>query len=146
MFLSFSVDQYSFPSGHASRVSFIASLICFYEDVDVLLFGSVSVCLIVWASVTSVSRVLLGRHFVFDVVVGGAIGVANAVFVFRYFNCFSGPLEPLASFTQATNHLCIIRTNKLSKLAIQVCLLLGIMDPKVNHFWFCMVLMSEFID
>lgn len=84
MFLSFAVDQYSFPSGHASRVSFIASLIYFYSDV--ILFESVSVFVIVWASVTSVSRVLLGRHFVFDVVVGGAIGVANAFFVFGYFN------------------------------------------------------------
>ncbi|GKA80640.1 probable lipid phosphate phosphatase beta [Tanacetum coccineum] len=75
MFLTFSVDQYSFPSGHASRVSFIASLIYFYSD---LLFQSVSMFVIVWATVTSLSRVLLGRHFVFDVVVGGAIGVANA--------------------------------------------------------------------
>lgn len=34
---------------------------------------------IVWAFATSVSRVLLGRHFVFDVAAGAVLGVVNAV-------------------------------------------------------------------
>nr|XP_043613440.1 probable lipid phosphate phosphatase beta [Erigeron canadensis] len=99
MFISFAVDHWSFPSGHSSRVCFISFFIYLCTDLlksDGLLgfgdfdmsvvFSKLNVIVIGWASATSVSRVLLGRHFVFDVVAGAGIGVANAVFVFRYFN------------------------------------------------------------
>ncbi|KAK6118978.1 hypothetical protein DH2020_047264 [Rehmannia glutinosa] len=39
-----------------------------------------------WAAITSVSRVLLGRHFVLDVVAGACLGVLEGVLVFRVFN------------------------------------------------------------
>ncbi|XP_071918397.1 probable lipid phosphate phosphatase beta [Coffea arabica] len=103
MFVSFAVDHWSFPSGHSSRVSFIATLFYFYSNwVRNLLINSrlnqfvvENIVLIVasWAVITSVSRVLLGRHFVLDVFAGMFLGVLEGFFVFRVFNC-----ENLSSF------------------------------------------------
>ncbi|XP_076898389.1 putative lipid phosphate phosphatase beta [Bidens hawaiensis] len=89
MFLTFAVDHWSFPSGHASRVCFIASLIHLSSDLiqNILGVNWLSLIVIVWAFLTSVSRVLLGRHFVFDVAAGAGLGVVNAVLVFRFLNC-----------------------------------------------------------
>jgi undecaprenyl-diphosphatase len=61
-------DPYSFPSGHAARATLLV----------VLAFGSGSVWLgllvLVWAIVVSLSRIVMGLHFVSDVVVGSFIG------------------------------------------------------------------------
>ncbi|KAL8216746.1 hypothetical protein R6Q57_023583 [Mikania cordata] len=89
MFVTFAVDHWSFPSGHASRVCFIASLIYLSSHLipNVFLqlkpdlvglddFDNVNwlnLMIIAWASSTSVSRVLLGRHFVLDVAAGAVI-------------------------------------------------------------------------
>ncbi|XP_071696080.1 probable lipid phosphate phosphatase beta [Rutidosis leptorrhynchoides] len=96
MVLTFAVDHWSFPSGHASRVCFIACLINLYSDLvpEVLIelkmmsenVKFMNLIVIGWASLTSISRVLLGRHFVFDVVAGAGLGVVNAFFVFEYLN------------------------------------------------------------
>ncbi|KAL7167276.1 hypothetical protein ACSBR2_037858 [Camellia fascicularis] len=112
MFLTFSVDHWSFPSGHSSRVCFVASFLCLssaligqaitqlrssrFEFVDKL-FNLVDfddgnavdfVVLVVslWAVATSVSRVLLGRHFVCDVIAGACLGVVEALLVFHFLN------------------------------------------------------------
>ncbi|XP_034888117.1 probable lipid phosphate phosphatase beta isoform X2 [Populus alba] len=99
-----SADHFSFPSGHSSRVSFVAALVFLYKEVMEVaavearekggVFGSwvgedgklvdvvvVGVC--VWAIVTAVSRVLLGRHYFFDVFAGFCLGVIEGVFAFR---------------------------------------------------------------
>lgn len=39
-----------------------------------------------WAAATSISRVLLGRHFVCDVIAGAFLGVLEALLVFRFIN------------------------------------------------------------
>lgn len=113
MSLAFAVDHWSFPSGHSSRVCFIASF--FYlssssipnlmaqlrclgfqfadkwigllhlEKIEGVNFLILIVC--VWAITTSVSRVLLGRHFVFDVVAGALFGVFEGLVVFHFLNC-----------------------------------------------------------
>ncbi|CAA2967067.1 probable lipid phosphate phosphatase beta [Olea europaea subsp. europaea] len=106
MFLSFAVDHWSFPSGHSSRVSFIATLISIYSasveqilvtrlkfDADSMLVEYFVVIVGVWAAITSASRVLLGRHFVLDVVAGACLGVLEGIFVIRVFN-----YETLKSF------------------------------------------------
>ncbi|KAK1408261.1 hypothetical protein QVD17_39897 [Tagetes erecta] len=94
MFLTFAVDHWSFPSGHASRVCFIASLIYLSSGLASDVLGQLeydvkrlNLIVVGWASATSVSRVLLGRHFVFDVAAGAGLGVLNAVLVFRVLNC-----------------------------------------------------------
>ncbi|VFR02215.1 unnamed protein product [Cuscuta campestris] len=95
MFLSFSVDHWSFPSGHSSRVFFIATM--FYLSSDLVQrslieagYGSYSGQFVhivgAWAVITSGSRVLLGRHFVLDVVAGACLGVLEGIFSFQIFN------------------------------------------------------------
>ena len=102
------VDHWSFPSGHSSRVFFIASL--FYlsitavaQGIDHLRFRDRAIVdrwigkrdsdeivmiflvfLWIWSVFTSVSRVLLGRHFVLDVVAGAFVGFFNGFIVHRF--------------------------------------------------------------
>ncbi|CAN4077931.1 unnamed protein product [Withania somnifera] len=95
MFLSFSVDHWSFPSGHSSRVSMIATVV--YLSFDLikelliklsydLLVDYLMIIVIGWAATTSFSRVLLGRHFVFDVIAGVLLGVLEGMLAFQIFN------------------------------------------------------------
>lgn len=89
-------DSFSFPSGHASRVLFLATLfhLIVINDVGVIsefiqrwvkfepgfvLFG-----VWVWAITTATSRVLLGRHFLFDVLAGALLGVLEGIVAFRF--------------------------------------------------------------
>ena len=72
-------DQFSFPSGHTiTAFSVAVSLSLFYPSLTLgLLFCAVSV---------AASRILLGMHFLSDVVAGSAIGTAlayGAVWVMR---------------------------------------------------------------
>ncbi|WZZ46828.1 hypothetical protein YC2023_043087 [Brassica napus] len=47
--------------------------------------GEVLVAVWVWATVTAVSRILLGRHYVLDVAAAGAfLGVLEALFALRF--------------------------------------------------------------
>lgn len=64
-------DQFSFPSGHTiTAFSVAVSLSLFYPDMSVgLLFCAISV---------AASRILLGMHFLSDVLAGAAIGTALA--------------------------------------------------------------------
>ena len=65
-------DQFSFPSGHTITAFAIAvSLIQFYPSLTAgLLFCAISI---------AVSRVLLGMHFLSDVLAGAGIGTALAL-------------------------------------------------------------------
>nr|CAD1844867.1 unnamed protein product [Ananas comosus var. bracteatus] len=93
MSLAFALDHWSFPSGHSSRVFFIASFLHLSSaslrrwirrgggagdgaDLVVRL-------VFLWSAATSASRVLLGRHFVFDVLAGACLGVVEALITFR---------------------------------------------------------------
>ncbi|KAM4085705.1 hypothetical protein ACJW30_10G047200 [Castanea mollissima] len=81
MVAAVSVDHYSFPSGHASRVFFVASVAHLFANHDANLLNLV---VWLWALLTSLSRVFLGRHFVFDVFAGASLGVLEALFAFRF--------------------------------------------------------------
>ncbi|HVA64573.1 MAG TPA: phosphatase PAP2 family protein [Terriglobales bacterium] len=61
-------DEFSFPSGHSLTAFAIATaLLLFYPDLrSLLLFCALSIAL---------SRLLLGLHFLSDVLVGSALGV-----------------------------------------------------------------------
>lgn len=77
-----SVDNFSFPSGHASRVFFIAGFSYLF---NVFIGNSWFLFAVwAWALLTSVSRVLLGRHFVLDVFAGACFGVLEAMIVFSF--------------------------------------------------------------
>uniref|UniRef100_A0A1J3EBP2 Putative lipid phosphate phosphatase beta n=1 Tax=Noccaea caerulescens TaxID=107243 RepID=A0A1J3EBP2_NOCCA len=100
-----SADHYSFPSGHASRVFFVAASVHFFTSVvetptadpsytfldewirdhrDGVVKGNVVVAVWIWATVTAVSRILLGRHYVLDVAAGACLGILEALFALRF--------------------------------------------------------------
>jgi undecaprenyl-diphosphatase len=71
-------DQFSFPSGHTiTAFAVMASMSAFYPGLLAgLLFGAVSVAL---------SRILLGMHFLSDVLAGAAIGTGLAYVAVQIF-------------------------------------------------------------
>lgn len=70
MFATVSVDNYSFPSGHSTRVAMLAALFAVF--LTNVLWKFVIGC---WALFVSISRVVLGRHHVSDVFCGVMIGL-----------------------------------------------------------------------
>lgn len=84
--VTISVDKYSFPSGHASRAFMLATFFAFHFYVSVTW-----ICFIwLWAVSVAMSRVLLGRHHVGDVIVGSIIGCIECPVV----NCCNLWLPP----------------------------------------------------
>ncbi|WVZ25097.1 hypothetical protein V8G54_003641 [Vigna mungo] len=98
------VDNFSFPSGHSSRVCFVASVFSLsrpslladlhHPRVAFLVnrwFGgdqALAVDIVIsavwaWAVTTVISRVALGRHYVIDVFFGACFGVLEAFFTFH---------------------------------------------------------------
>ncbi|XP_031557140.1 phospholipid phosphatase 6-like [Actinia tenebrosa] len=72
MFATVSVDNFSFPSGHSTRAAMVAALFN-------LIISSSCLRLVInlWACSVAISRVVLGRHHVFDVVFGAIIGLGQ---------------------------------------------------------------------
>ena len=69
------VDKFSFPSGHSTRAVMLAVMFIVVEPVNLILW----LPLAGWSAAVCVSRVLLGRHHILDVVAGVVIGVVQAV-------------------------------------------------------------------
>jgi undecaprenyl-diphosphatase len=71
-------DQFSFPSGHSMTAFSVAvPLSLFYPSLEVgLLFCAVSIAL---------SRIVLGLHFLSDIVVGSALGAAIGYTIYCMF-------------------------------------------------------------
>ncbi|KAJ6846302.1 uncharacterized protein M6B38_279665 [Iris pallida] len=103
MTLVVSVDHWSFPSGHSSRVSFLAAFLYLHSSSPLFLEASKRVlvrcgggggggeagdllvhAVTLWAAATSASRVLLGRHFLLDVLAGACLGVVEALLVYHF--------------------------------------------------------------
>ncbi|XP_028817726.1 polyisoprenoid diphosphate/phosphate phosphohydrolase PLPP6 [Denticeps clupeoides] len=70
MFATFSVDRYSFPSGHATRAAMCARFLLTH----LVLAAPLRVLVLLWATFVGCSRVLLGRHNVTDVAFGFGMG------------------------------------------------------------------------
>lgn len=70
MFATFSVDRYSFPSGHATRAAMCARFLLAH----LVLAAPLRVLVLLWATFVGFSRVLLGRHNVTDVAFGFLMG------------------------------------------------------------------------
>lgn len=70
MFATFSVDRYSFPSGHATRAALCARFLLAH----LVLAAPLRVLVLLWAVTVGLSRVLLGRHNVTDVAFGFGMG------------------------------------------------------------------------
>ncbi|WP_428773066.1 phosphatase PAP2 family protein [Vibrio sp.] len=65
-------DRYSLPSGHTAAGFVMAILIGHFYP----LMGGLA---LVWAVLIGTSRILLGVHFLTDVVLGAALGMASAL-------------------------------------------------------------------
>uniref|UniRef100_W5MWA3 Polyisoprenoid diphosphate/phosphate phosphohydrolase PLPP6 n=1 Tax=Lepisosteus oculatus TaxID=7918 RepID=W5MWA3_LEPOC len=70
MFATFSVDRYSFPSGHATRAAMCARFLLAH----LVLAAPLRVLVLLWATLVGLSRVMLGRHNVTDVAFGFGMG------------------------------------------------------------------------
>jgi membrane-associated phospholipid phosphatase len=84
-------DQYSFPSGHATRAWLLTGLAASRlggEDGDAMTLRLATT----WAAVVSLGRVALGRHYVSDVICGGLVGllVTAPISVMIHRQFFSG--------------------------------------------------------
>ena len=78
-----SVDKYAFPSGHASRCMALAAYFCYTSS-----FPWTAHLCYTWALVVSLSRILIGRHHLSDVLAGMLAGL----FIFQTV-CWSGLLQ-----------------------------------------------------
>lgn len=68
------VDPHSFPSGHANRAAILAVLAVIY------LSPAIGAAVGMWALAVGLSRVILGMHYLSDVLAGWLVGIAVAVF------------------------------------------------------------------
>ena len=91
MFVTISVDKYSFPSGHATR----AALVCRFVLHHLVLAVPLRVLVVLWALIVGISRVMLGRHNVTDVLFGLLLGY-TLYSVVEY--CWLSPLNAPAIF------------------------------------------------
>ncbi|EDV21524.1 uncharacterized protein TRIADDRAFT_16815, partial [Trichoplax adhaerens] len=70
MYVLASVDHYSFPSGHASRITALACILLHHP----VLHNGYKIYVLAWVIIVSLSRTLAGRHFLGDVLCGNLIG------------------------------------------------------------------------
>jgi undecaprenyl-diphosphatase len=72
-------DKYSFPSGHSITAFGVAmSVGLFYPELQI--------CLLAAAFLISASRIILGMHFLSDVVAGTGIGILLGLISFHIFS------------------------------------------------------------
>ena len=83
--LVISVDRYSFPSGHTSRYTLLARLaLACGAAAAAPRAPAAAAAFCAWAAVTSVSRVVMGRHYAGDVLAGAALGAAEFALLRRF--------------------------------------------------------------
>lgn len=70
-------DKYSFPSGHASRAAFVTY---FFFNLWALPIFCIPP-LLAWVSSVCLSRVLMRRHHILDIVAGILLGILEGMFI-----------------------------------------------------------------
>lgn len=70
-------DQYSFPSGHASRAAFIVYFFFHLWSISLIYTPP----LLAWSFSVCVSRLLLRRHHILDVLVGVLLGIFEGLVI-----------------------------------------------------------------
>jgi presqualene diphosphate phosphatase len=83
---NYGVDKYSFPSGHSSRAALMSSLLASIvintltiEFINLLVIVAI---LKIWCLMTCMSRLLLARHFLTDVLAGMTVGYFIFIIIF----------------------------------------------------------------
>ncbi|TKY55424.1 lipid phosphate phosphatase beta [Spatholobus suberectus] len=133
-----SVDNFSFPSGHSSRVCFVASVLSLSRpwilaDLnrprvaigggEVLTVDLLIAAVWAWALTTAVSRVALGRHYVIDVCCGACFGVLEALFTFRVLQFRGGTDAKTVCSVSSEDLKCIIFSDNCCQNMELVCVL-----------------------
>ncbi|XP_039265146.2 polyisoprenoid diphosphate/phosphate phosphohydrolase PLPP6-like [Styela clava] len=80
MFATVSVDNFSFPSGHATRAYLVTWFILYHIKLAIPLRALLQV----WCHVVGISRVILGRHHITDVIAGFIIGYFEFVLIEKF--------------------------------------------------------------
>ena len=78
--LSATTDPNAFPSGHTSSICSIVFLIVFESKKRL---SGRNLALIIFAFIIGFSRIYIGLHFPFDVLVGAVIGIIGAFIVYK---------------------------------------------------------------
>ncbi|XP_028174796.1 polyisoprenoid diphosphate/phosphate phosphohydrolase PLPP6 isoform X1 [Ostrinia nubilalis] len=68
-------DKYSFPSGHASRATLIAFILMYQDPISFIFYPP----LLAWVTSVALSRILLERHYILDVLGGFGIGILEGL-------------------------------------------------------------------
>lgn len=76
-FMTIGPDVFAFPSGHVSRACFIASFFMSLYPVHLIF----CMPLMAWATAISLSRILLRRHHLLDVLAGMVLGLVNTLLI-----------------------------------------------------------------
>uniref|UniRef100_T1GI00 Phosphatidic acid phosphatase type 2/haloperoxidase domain-containing protein n=1 Tax=Megaselia scalaris TaxID=36166 RepID=T1GI00_MEGSC len=69
------MDKFSFPSGHASRAFFLLLFFTWLSPVSIIFWSP----LFAWSFSVGLSRLLLYRHHILDVVAGAILGILEAL-------------------------------------------------------------------
>ena len=68
-----SMDMYSFPAAHASRAAMVSKFLLSH----LVLAVPLRILLVLWAFLVGVSRVMLGKHHLTDMVCGFVLGLLH---------------------------------------------------------------------
>jgi len=70
-------DRYSLPSGHTAAAFLMATLVSvWYVDLSTFAYT--------WACLIASSRILLGVHFLTDIILGAGLGITSAILAISY--------------------------------------------------------------
>ncbi|CAG9770478.1 unnamed protein product [Ceutorhynchus assimilis] len=74
-FAEFGPDHFSFPSGHCSRAAMVTIIFGFLWQVPLIMFPP----LLAWTVALCLSRVLMERHYLLDVIGGVVLGIMEGL-------------------------------------------------------------------
>uniref|UniRef100_A0A1I8PFI8 Phosphatidic acid phosphatase type 2/haloperoxidase domain-containing protein n=1 Tax=Stomoxys calcitrans TaxID=35570 RepID=A0A1I8PFI8_STOCA len=67
-------DKFSFPSGHASRAVFVTMFFIYLSPISAIWWMP----LLAWCTAVCLSRIIIQRHYILDVLVGVVVGCLEA--------------------------------------------------------------------
>ena len=105
------IDQYSFPSGHTSRMAMLAFSLCslYKPYLSSFPMSWPIVAITIYVAIVGLSRVMLGRHFPGDIVAGVCLGyVMSLVILHGLIPFFAMYQSPISAFLFSLKSLAIL--------------------------------------